>query len=180
MGEEVVVSTPDNPVPADLIKINLTPGETEFQDFVNLGFNVKKYPWPLAANTVDEARCNNYLHKLDGPELVEFMNELYRVLKPSKGAMVSVPFGFSVKGLTDPFAKRLLVADSFFPFDAEYRKVNGYVGGVYDKIATNFEVSFPSSNVDTMLMTRNFETQQWMSRHLVNAVHDLIVQVVKK
>jgi len=108
------------------------------------------------------------------------MNELHRVLQPQRGAMIAVPFGFSVKALTDPFRKSLVVADSFFPYDAEYRKAQGFVGGEYDTITANFDISFPTSNVDNMLMTRNHETQQWMSRHLVNAVHDLVAQVVKK
>lgn len=180
MSGEVAISVPDIPVEAHLLRVDLTPGGEPFQDFAKLDFDLKKFPWPLVSDSVDEIRCGNYFQKLDGPEQVTFVNELHRVMKSGKGALIAVPFAFSVKAWQDPFNKRPVVADSFFVYDKKWRENQKMVGGEYEQITADFDISFPTSNVDQMLMTRSQETQQWMTRHLINTVHDLIAQLVKK
>jgi SAM-dependent methyltransferase len=73
--------------------------------------------WPT--DSVDGARCSHLVEHL--PDLVAFMRELHRVMKP--GALVEIqhPYQFNVRAWQDPTHVRCLNEVSWFYFDKEWR-----------------------------------------------------------
>jgi hypothetical protein len=173
----VVTSVPQLEVRVKERKVDFSLRGETMEGFERLGPEAIK---ELPSESVDEVRAVNVLEYFDGPEQVAWMNELHRVLKTGKGATIIIPFGFSVEAFKDPFVKSRLVADSFWIYDKAWREENKVVGGRYDTIQANFNISFPSSNVDQAMMTRSHEAQQWMSRFMINTVHGLVVLLIKR
>ncbi len=58
---------------------------------VDVVLDIAKDPWPWPDNSVEEAHASHFLEHLEAKERWHFMNELYRVLKPSAKATIITP-----------------------------------------------------------------------------------------
>lgn len=132
---------------------------------------------PYEDNSLDEVRVMDLFQKFDGDQQMLFMNELYRVLKPKSGALIGTPYGGSNKAWQNPTNKRPIFGETYLYYNKGFRDQNGLD---IPQIQTDFDISFPFQALDDMLKTRHHEAQQWMAKHLVNSIHDLVALVVKK
>lgn len=106
-----------------------------------------KFPWPWADSSVDELHASHFLEHIpadyieDGRDrLCAFMDEAWRVLKPGGAFTVIVPNARCNRAFQDPTHRRFFVAESFYYFNADWRKANGlqhYLGAC----DFNFEVN---------------------------------------
>lgn len=159
-----------------VFRIDLSP-QGPIDGFTKAVFDLKVFPWPLEDSSVDEARCMDYLQKLDGDEQIGFMNELHRVLKQGRGCLIGTPYGNSNKAWQNPTNKRPIYGETFLYYNKGFREAHGLP---LEQITADFDIQFPYQNLDDTLKTRHHDVQAWMSKHMCNAVHDLVTLVVKK
>jgi predicted SAM-dependent methyltransferase len=85
--------------------------------------HIEKWDWPapfqFEPDSVEGARSSHLVEHL--PDLVGFMQELHRVMKP--GALIEIqhPYQFNVRAWQDPTHVRCLNEVSWFYFDKEWR-----------------------------------------------------------
>lgn len=137
-------------------------------------------PWPFETSSVDEARSSHFFEHLDGDQQIGFMNELWRILKPGAGALITTPFGWSVRAWQDPTHKRPIFVETYLYYQKAWREANKLTHGPYAKILCDFDITTPHQAIDGFLQNKNLETQQWLARHCVNTVHDIVVLAVAK
>jgi hypothetical protein len=159
-----------------LRRLNLNPQDGT-AGFEKVLFDLKQFPWPIHSDSVDEIRCMDYMQKLDGTEQIKFMNELHRILKSKSGALIGTPYGNSNRAWQNPSNKRPIYGETYLYYNKGFRESNQLF---LPEITADFDISFPYQALDDSLKTRHHEVQGWMSKHFVNAIHDLIALVVKR
>lgn len=125
----------------------------------------------LDAGSVDEIWCSHFVEHV--PDLVGFMNEVWRVCVPDATVTIVHPYQHSNRAWQDPTHVRALNEDSWCYYDAEWRAKTTLE---YASFACDFEVV----NVEYVLaealrglpMTPDLEHA---CRHFVNVVDDLVV-----
>jgi predicted SAM-dependent methyltransferase len=75
-------------------KLDVACGQNKTPDFfgvdiaaepgVDLVHDLENFPWPIPDNSVDEIVCNHYIEHTK--DLIKFMNEIYRIMKPGAKA----------------------------------------------------------------------------------------------
>jgi len=151
---------------------------------VNIVHNLNIYPWPFEDNSVDEVNCSHYIEHiphdvnngkdLDG--LIQFMNELYRILKPGGKATITAPYYTSIRTYGDPTHCRAICDWTFLYYNTEWRKANKleHMGITCDFDATyDYYISEEMSLRAETVRNKAF-TENW------NAVNDIITKLVKR
>ena len=100
--------------------------------------NLNRFPYPFAQNSVDEIYCDNVLEHLD--DIVQVMEELHRIAKPSALVTIIVPFFPHRYASTDPTHRHYFGLHSFDYFmegtpNAEFQ----YSDANYELVAVEFE-----------------------------------------
>lgn len=96
------------------------------------------YYWPFDDSSVDALHSSNLVEHIR--DLVGFMSEAWRVLKPDGEFTIHHPYQFNVRAWQDPTHVRCLNEVSFFYFDSEWRN-KLHPNDVTDTFgATDFEV----------------------------------------
>lgn len=91
----------------------------------------------LKEDSVDGAYCSHFIEHLTGPQRIDFMNELYRVLKPGAVAFFITPTWESHRVVIDPTHKwPPLHPKSFLYFNKGWREKNYHHG--LNAIKSNF------------------------------------------
>ena len=67
---------------------------------IDVTHDLNVYPWPWANELFDEVFANNLLEHI--PDVVQFMEELYRITKPGAKVYLGVPYWNSWEAITDP------------------------------------------------------------------------------
>lgn len=96
-------------------------------DGVDIVHDVTDYPWPFKTSSVDEVHCSHFLehlnHSSESPQRVQFMNELFRVLKPGGKATIITPHWCSNRAYGDFTHADKPVSEMFYNYlDREWRK----------------------------------------------------------
>lgn len=82
-------------------------------------------PLPFADGTVDEVWSSHFLEHLTQEERCFFLNDLYRVLKPSGTVTLTVPHWASNRAYGDPTHKWPAISEMFFWYlDKKWRADN--------------------------------------------------------
>jgi len=177
-----------------MVKIDLACGDNKKEGFlgvdvaetssVDIIHDLNQYPWPFEDNSVDEINCSHYVehiphdakngNKLDG--LIQFMNEVYRILKPEGKATIIAPYYTSVRAYGDPTHQRSICDWTFYYYNKEWRKVNKleHMG-----ITCNFDATF-SYLITNELTLRSEEIRNKAFKHDWNAIDDMVAELVKK
>jgi SAM-dependent methyltransferase len=185
-----VIAPVETPVEVKLLKLDLACGQVCQQGFEGVDIaavdgvkhvhDLNVYPWPFEDSSVDEARSSHYLEHLDGLQQIEFMNELWRILKNGSGALITTPYGHSVRAWQDPTHLRPIFAESYLYYNRPWREANKLTHGPYERIKCNFDISFPWQAIDSNIAARDANAQQWMTRFYVNAINDITALVVAR
>jgi ubiquinone/menaquinone biosynthesis C-methylase UbiE len=82
-------------------------------------------PLPFAAGSVDEIHSSHFLEHLTQEERCFFMNDVYRVLKPTGSMALVVPHWASGRAYGDPTHKWPAISEMFFYYlDKGWREAN--------------------------------------------------------
>lgn len=93
-------------------------------DGVDVVHNLDKTPWPIPDNDVDLIFAHSVVEHLS--DIVAFIEESHRVLKPGGRLVVAVPYFRSVDSYTDVTHKHFFTSKSFDYFLKNSGQLSGY------------------------------------------------------
>lgn len=154
---------------------------------VDIVMNAAIERWPFEDASVDEVHSSHFVEHLEAAERIHFVNELYRVLKPTeydnagkaiKGlATIIVPHWASQRAYGDLTHKWPPVSEFWFYYlDKDWRAVNAPHNQDYK---CHFGVNW-GYNLHPALQSRNAEYQQNAMQFWKEACSDIIAQFTKK
>ena len=167
---------------------------------VDLVHDLTVYPWPLDDNSVDEINCSHYMEHITHFDIqgilkqsetfeefklkatqakdgyINFVNEVYRILKVGGVATVTVPHYMSVRAFGDPTHQRYVGDTSFLYLNKEWRDKNklSHYG-----IEADFDMKL-SYHIDNELTLKSEEIRNEAFKKEWNAINDLIVKMTKR
>lgn len=178
-----------------VIKLDLACGDNKKEGFIGVDMvetssvdiihNLNIYPWPFEDNSVDEIYCSHYIEhiphnignlkdKRDG--LIQFMDEVYRILKPNGKINLIAPYYKSQRAFGDPTHCRY-VGDLSFPYyNKEWRDINKL-----DKysIRCDFDITY-SYYIDNEYTLKSEEVRNKAFREDWDAISDIMIEMIKR
>jgi ubiquinone/menaquinone biosynthesis C-methylase UbiE len=142
-------------------------------DGVDIICDLEKFPWPFEDNSVDEVICRHYIEHT--PDMIAFMDEIYRILKPGHDCTIVAPYYTSIDAWRDPTHRRAISEESFRYFNKKWReeaKVDHY-GIKADFMFTHEFVLVPEWKM------RSEEARKFAIRHYHNVVSEIKVTLTK-
>ena len=177
------------------IKIDLACGDRKKDGFVGVDiapisgvdivFDIQTYPWPFEDNSVDEVYCSHYMehipHDIKNPNdnrdgFIQFMDELYRILKVGGKVNITVPYYTSMRAFQDPTHQRFMCEASFYYVNKQWRELNKLL---HYNMNCDFDANF-SYYVTNELTLKSDELRNNAFKHYWNAVDDLMVELIKR
>ena len=152
---------------------------------VDLVCDLTQFPWPIPDNVVDEAFVSHYVEH--APDLMRFMDELYRILKPpgldasgnpTEGGRCKIiaPYYNSMRCWQDPTHVRAISEASFLYYNAAWRRLKGL-----DHYPIHCDFDFTYSYMLARDWAGRPEAEQAFAiRHYTNVVEDIHVTLTKR
>lgn len=141
---------------------------------VDMVYDLEKFPWPIPDNSVDEATCSHYIEHTK--DLMKFMDEVYRILKPGAKILIVAPYYNSMRAWQDPTHTRVISEASFLYYNKDWRvanKIDHY------PISADFDYSF-GYNIAPDWAARSEEARAFAILHYTNVVMDIQTILIKK
>lgn len=167
-----------------LLKLDLACGQRKQEGFTGIDFkkldgvdvvhDLESYPWPFEDESVDEVYCSHFIEHVN--DLIPFMNELHRVMKPGAEAKFIAPYYTSMRAWQDPTHKRAISEASFLYFNQKWLKDNGLD---HYPITADFDCVF-GYMIDGNWATRSEEAKTFAVRHYWNVVSDIHATLTKR
>jgi SAM-dependent methyltransferase len=147
--------------------VDIVPGSDYCMD-------LQEFPWPWKANSVEAAFSSHLVEHL--PDLVGFMRELYRVMKPGARVEIHHPYQFNVRAWQDPTHVRCINEVSWHYFDMKWRGGTSNTWGGYGN--TDFTIveldAIPHGAWKEVLENDPVEFEK-AAASLINVISDLHV-----
>ena len=140
-------------------------------------YDLEKYPWPWDDDSVEALRSSHYVEHC--ADLVAFMNECHRILKPGGELRILCPYQHSDRAWQDPTHVRALNLKSWAYYDAEQR---AGLGVDYAHITCDFEIVKTTAviNHDVAAEYGEAGVPSWLLFHGVNVIDDIDVTLRKR
>jgi SAM-dependent methyltransferase len=175
----------ETPIEEKPLKYNLACGEHKIQDFVGVDavkteaadvvYDLEKYPWKFAKdNSADEIWCSHYVEHTS--DLMKFMDECYRILKPGGRITVVAPYYSSMRAMQDPTHKRFISEMTWYYFNKDWRVANKLE---HYGIKSDFDFSWGYS-WSPLWVSKSDEARNYALIHYNNVVSDIQVILIKK
>ncbi len=164
----------DGYIGIDIVKTNST-------DYV---FDLLQFPWPIESDIIDEINCSHFIehipHDIKNPNdsrdgLIQFVDEMYRILKPGGKVFIDCPYYTSMRAFGDPTHVRYIAEFSFYYFNREWIETNKLE---HYNIKSNFDMKY-SYLITNELSLRSEEVRNKAFQHDWNAIDDIIVELIK-
>lgn len=129
--------------------------------------------WPFATSSVQGVNCSHFVEHV--PDLVAFMDELWRILEPDGRATITHPYQYSRGAWQDPTHVRALNENSWLYYSREWRRSSGL--GHYPircDFAVDDLVPVGSGRYAHMARAQLFAE----AAHSVNVIDDLRVSLI--
>lgn len=143
-------------------------------DFV---VDLRKTPWPWKSGSVDEMFSSHFFEHLTGPERMQFMDELYRIMIPNGKVTIIVPNYSSERAVQDPtHAWPPVCKASFLYFNKNWRvqnKLDHY------PIHCDFDYGY-GFVLPQEWAKKNAAEQAFAVEHYINVVYDLQVSLIRR
>ena len=137
-------------------------------------WDLEKRPWPLKANSVDEAHASHYIeHTRD---FFGFLDELYRVLKVGAKATLIAPYMLSRRAWQDPTHTRAICEQSFLYGNKEWREVNKLS---HYPVSCDYDFCF-GYNMTPEWASKSHEAIQFALKHYWDVANDIVVTLTKR
>ena len=175
------------------MKVDLACGDNKKEGFVGVDkvetsktdivHNLNVYPWPFEDESVDEIWCSHYvehipheIHNEDGRDgLIQFMDEVYRILKPEGIIKIEAPYYKHERAYGDPTHTRYMGDLSFAYFNKYWRDTNKL-----SHYGINCDCDIKMSYlIDNDLTLKSNEIRAEAIKKEWNAVQDIMVEMTK-
>lgn len=125
---------------------------------VDIVHNVTEFPWPLPDESVVRALASHLVEHIPPHNFtfVNFMNEVWRVMKPGGDFIISCPHGRSEGYLQDPTHCNPCNETTWLYFDPKEHKTNGLLWSIYKPKPWRIKILNwdPSANIEVVLVKR--------------------------
>lgn len=92
---------------------------------VDIVHDVQDFPWPIPDNVVFRALCSHLWEHIEPKYRIQFMDEVWRVMKPDGELMIAVPYYMSLGATQDPTHYTCPNEYTFTYFDPTYEPLYG-------------------------------------------------------
>lgn len=134
-------------------------------------------PWPWKDASVDEIHASHFVEHLTADQRINFVNEVYRVLKPEGTASLVVPHWASCRAYGDLTHQWPPVSEFWFYYlNDQWRKDNAPHN---DRYVCNFEASWGYS-IRQDVLSRNQEFQQFAIANYKEVCQDISATLKKR
>lgn len=162
----------DNKISAEHFGIDIAP--TKAADAV---LDLTQFPWPIDDEAADAIHCSHFFEHLTGAQRMPFMDECWRIMRPAMQMVIIVPYWSSMRAIQDPtHAWPPVCETSFLYFNKKWRDDNKLS---HYPIKCDWDFSYGYA-LDSDLMVRNMEFQQFATKHYIQAINDLQVTLTKR
>ena len=139
------------------------------------------FPWPFEDNSVDEVFNSHFLEHIPhgngyNDPMFEFMDELYRILKPGGIARFICPYYTSVRAFQDPTHQRCISEPMFNYFVKAWREMNNLE---HYPVKCDFEIVKLDHAVSEEFTGKSQDAVAYSAMHMWNVVMDLQVTLRK-
>jgi predicted SAM-dependent methyltransferase len=175
-GSEEVVEEP--------VRVSLACGQRKPEGFlgidisemegVDIVHDLNVYPWPFEDDSVDEFECSHFIEHV--ADLMAFMDEVHRTLKPGGKMSVVAPYYSSIRAWQDPTHVRAISEASFLYYNKEWRTTNGLD---HYPIKSDFDFVYGYA-LDPAWQNRSEEARSFAIKHYINVVTDIYVTLTKR
>ena len=159
---------------------NKQPGFTGIDKYefpgVDIIQDLEKYPYPFKDDSVDEVFCSHYIEHVS--DMVQFINEVHRILKPGAPATIVAPYYASMRAWQDPTHRRAISEATFLYFNKAWRETNT-VDFKYLGITADFDFTYGYVMTPDWA-NRSEEARSFAIRHYMNVVNDIQVVLRKR
>ena len=170
---------------ADRIMLDLACGNNKRPGFIGIDrsrdgtqadieHDLETYPWPFPDSHVDEVFCSHFIEHI--VDLIPFINELWRVMKPGGVVQFVAPYYTSVWASQDPTHKRFISEQTFAYFDKEWREANRL--GHYP-IVCDFKIEKIDRAVNAPFSEQSAEAIAFAATHYWNVINEIAVTLRK-
>lgn len=149
--------------------IDIVPG-----DNVDAVMDLEQFPWPIESESADDIVCNHYVEHTS--DLIKFMDEVYRILKPGGKIKFIAPYYTSMRCWQDPTHKRAISEATFLYFNKQWRDTNKLD---HYNIKSDFDYTY-GYDIGIDWANRSDEARSFAIRHYCNVINDIHVVMTKK
>ena len=128
----------------------------------------------IEADSIEEIQGQDVLEKV--PNLISFIEECYRILKPGAKAIFSSPHFVNVAAWRSPLTIRGIGEQSLNFSDKKWREETKYTEA---SVSCDFEVQ-GSFALEQDVMNRSEEARQFWMRRYVNVAQAVMFTLIKK
>lgn len=162
--------------------------------------DLQVYPWPIESESVEEIYCGHYIEHIphlnikgvlkesnsfeefkekllnskDG--LIDFFNEIYRVLKPGGKAVITAPFYSSERAYGDPTHIRYINNFLCYYLMKDWVRDNKLE---HYNLNCDFDVTLSYCITNEMTL-KSEEVRNKAFEHDLNVITDIIIELIKK
>lgn len=177
------------PQPPKLIRLEIACGQNKEAGWVGVDIvktpvvdivhDLNKMPWPIASESVEEARCSHYLEHIpmlcacapSGKQdpLLAFFDELYRIMVVGGKVTIITPYWANGRAFQDPTHRRFIPEATYLYANKGWRdqnKLNHY------NVCADFDFTYSYSVVQEWAM-RDENARQFAMKHYVGVIQDL-------
>lgn len=166
------------------LKIDLACGQNRTEGYFGIdrvpGNNVdavvdlEQFPWPIESDSAEDIVCSHYVEHTN--DLIKFMDEVYRILKPGGKIKIIAPYYTSIRCWQDPTHKRAISDATFLYFNKGWREVNKL--DHYD-IHSDFDFTY-GYDMNAQWAGKHEEARNFAITHYWNIVNDIHVVLTKR
>jgi SAM-dependent methyltransferase len=143
-------------------------------DAVDAVVDLEWFPWPIKSESVEEIICSHYVEHTSN--LIAFMDEVYRILKPEGKIKVIAPYYTSIRCWQDPTHKRAISEATFLYFNKNWRDMNKL--DHYD-IKSDFDFTY-GYDISADWASRSQEARDFAMKYYWNVINDIHVVLTKR
>ena len=149
--------------------VDIAPGPN-----VDAVVDLEQFPWPIESNSAEDIVCNHYVEHTS--DLMKFMNEVYRILKPGGKIKIVAPYYTSMRCWQDPTHTRAISDATFLYYNKEWRKINKLD---HYPITCDFDFTY-GYDMDPTWASKHEEARNFAIAHYWNIVNDIHVVLTKR
>jgi SAM-dependent methyltransferase len=164
------------------LKLDLACGQRKLEGFLGVDIagdadivhDLESYPWPFEDNSVDAIHISRFIEHVD--DLIAFMNEVHRVMKPGARCYIRAPYYTSIGAWQDPTHKRAISENTFVYFNRGWRERNHL--DHYD-ITADFDFNYRFDLYDEW-RDKPPEELRFAIKHYCNIIREIRVVLIKR
>jgi predicted SAM-dependent methyltransferase len=149
--------------------LDIAPGEK-----VDAVVDLEQFPWPIESNSAEDIVCSHYVEHT--PDLMKFMNEVHRILKPGGKMKVVAPYYNSIRCWQDPTHLRAISEATFLYYNKQWRETNKLD---HYPITADFDYTY-GYDMSVIWANRSEEARNFAILHYNNVINDIHVVLTKR